>query len=550
MNILFLNVGRRCELVQAFKKVMPKYGSGRIIATDIVETAPALALADKAILFPHSSKRGLFLKAFMQTCIDENVSLVIPSIDPDLVYLSEYREEIEKALPNLKICLSTTEAIRLCRDKRLSREKFAELGAKVPEAMDPEAKSLKFPMFLKPAGGSASQGIHKIENKADLERYFPEIDQPMLESYIEGPEYTVDVLCAFDEAKAYYAVPRKRLAVRGGEVSRGVVERDSKLEALAMKIAEGFDCRGPVTVQFRKEEDGTFVAMELNARVGGGLPLTIAAGADWPSWILSLAKGEVPSFDVAFEDALLMSRFDSSRFIKKRADREFSDVDLSEIDLVIFDMDDTLYAERDFVFSGYRAVAEKVYADHGIEIESLLKQAFEEGCRGDLFSKVFNQLGNPQEESYIKELVQIYRSHKPTIRPYLDCQYIQKLQDAGKKLALISDGWLEVQRNKFEALDLNDLFDEILFTDELGREFWKPNPKSFELICDRFQIDLGRAVYVADNAKKDFVAPNELGMKTVQVKRAQSEYAEVIVPNDDYKAQYAIETLTRLKVGE
>ena len=188
MNILFLNVGRRCELVQAFKKVMPQFGGGRIVATDIVNTAPALALADKALLFPHSSKRGLFLKAFIETCIEENISLVIPSIDPDLVYLSEYREEIEKALPNLKICLSTTESIRLCRDKRLSREKFAELGAKVPQAIDPKTADLKFPMFLKPAGGSASQGIHKIENKADLERYFPEIDQPMLESFIEGPE--------------------------------------------------------------------------------------------------------------------------------------------------------------------------------------------------------------------------------------------------------------------------------------------------------------------------------------------------------------------------
>ena len=362
--------------------------------------------------------------------------------------------------------------------------------------------------------------------------------------------YTVDVLCSFDEAKAYYAVPRKRLAVRGGEVSRGIIERDSELEALAMKIAEGFDCRGPVTVQFRKEADGSYVAMELNARVGGGLPLSIAAGANWPAWILTLVKGEVPNFDIAFEDGLLMSRYDASHFIKKEAEAEFSDVDLKEIDLVIFDMDDTLYAERDFVFSGYRAVAEKVYADHGVEIESLLKKAFQEGCRGDLFSKVFNQLGFSHDESYIKELVDVYRSHKPNIKAYLDCQYIQKLRDVGKKIALISDGWLEVQRNKIEALGLSELFDEVLFTDELGREFWKPNPKSFELICDRFQVPLERAVYVADNPRKDFVAPNKLGMKTVQVVRAQNEYGEAIVPNEEYKAEYRIETLTRLKVGE
>lgn len=550
MNILFLNVGRRCELVKAFKKVMPQHGSGRIIASDIVETAPAFEFVDKAVLFPHSSKKEEFLNIFIKTCLEEKISLVIPSIDPDLSYLNEYRNELAEALPNLKICLSPKETIRQCRDKRLSRDKFAELGAQVPEAIDPDSESLKFPMFLKPADGSASQGIHKIDNQTDLDKYLPTVNKPMLESFIEGPEYTVDVLCSFIEPKAYYAVPRKRLAVRGGEVSRGVIERDTKLESLAKTIAEGFDCRGPVTVQFRKQADGSFVAMELNARVGGGLPLSIAAGAHWPAWILTLAQGKLADFDVPFEDGLMMSRYDSSRFIKtKSSEKSFSDVDLSKTDLVIFDMDDTLYPERDFVYSGYRAVAEKVYLDLGLDIESDLKSAFEEGCRGDLFSKVFNRLERPQEESYIKELVQLYRSHKPRLQPCLDSNIIKELKASGQKIALVSDGWLEVQRNKFEALGLSEYFDEVIFTDELGgREFWKPNPKAFELICERLDIEPTRAVYVADNPKKDFIAPNKIGIKTVQIKRRNSEYSTVIRDRSEQEADFIIETLSRLKV--
>ena len=123
-----------------------------------------------------------------------------------------------------------------------------------------------------------------------------------------------------------------------------------------------------------------------------------------------MLRGEIPDCSLPLEDGLLMSRYDSSCFIEtKRTQRFFEDVDISQSDLLIFDMDDTLYPERDFVFSGYKAVSAKVFIDFGIDIESRLRCAFESGCRGDIFSKVFNQMNFPQPESYIKELVKVYR---------------------------------------------------------------------------------------------------------------------------------------------
>ncbi|MEE2959629.1 MAG: ATP-grasp domain-containing protein [Myxococcota bacterium] len=552
MNILFLNAGRRCELIQAFKKVMPQFGSGRVIATDIVPTAPALAFADRSEILPHSSAKEKFLPQFIALCLEENVQCVIPSIDPDLVHLAKYREEIEKSCPNLQLCLSPPEVIRLCRDKRLSRDKFASLGAIVPQEVEPKSDSLNFPLFLKPAGGSASEGIYRIDTMMELETYLPKVNQPMLEVFVEGPEYTVDVLCAFDRPKAYVAVPRKRLAVRGGEVSRGIVERNPQLEALAKQLAEGFDCRGPVTLQFRRTSDETFVAMELNARVGGGLPLSIAAGAEWPRWIFQMLRGEIPDCSLPLEDGLLMSRYDSSCFIEtKRTQRFFEDVDISQSDLLIFDMDDTLYPERDFVFSGYKAVSAKVFIDFGIDIESRLRCAFESGCRGDIFSKVFNQMNFPQPESYIKELVKVYREHQPSIRPFLDTTRLRDLKNSVRKLALISDGWLNTQRLKLEALGLSHYFDEVLFTDELGedREFWKPHPRAFELLLKRLDVPAEKAAYIGDNTSKDFLAPNQLGITSIQIKReSEGEYASVRSPSTEHEADFLIDSLMRLKI--
>lgn len=522
MNILFLNVGRRCELVREFKRVLPSFsGGGQVYGSDINPLAPALSKVDESVIFPHSSDKS-FPSAFISFCQENEIGLVIPTIDPDLRYLSEQAERFRKELPNTLILVPDLKIVEMTEDKKKTKEFFAENGALVPEAVL-VAENMDFPVFVKPSKGSAGEGARVIGSKEALVAHLKVVVDPIIEKVVEGPEYTVDVFCD-RQGLALLAIPRKRLSVRGGEVSRGVVERNSFLERAACSLAESLGANVPITIQFRKSDRG-FVAMEINARIGGGLPLTMAAGADWPRWIMQMAYGETPKVEDNVRDGVLMTRHDES-VILNPIEKAIEPPDLSSVRLLIFDMDDTLYPEREFVFSGYKAVSKFVLDKYGLFVEDELKRRFEEGQRGDLFSTVLNSLGLKLSESGIKEIVAVYREHIPIIRPYSDTSLISKFKEAGYQVGLLSDGWSGVQKNKWASLGLSSLFDHVVFTDDFGRDFWKPHTKAFQHICSLAGLAPQQAVYIGDNPVKDFAGPNELGMKSIRIKRYGGEHSQ------------------------
>ncbi len=539
MNILFLNVGRRCEIVSEFKKVLPRFkGGGLVYGSDINPLAPALSKVDKAVIFPHCSSPD-FDEEFVSFCLSKDIGLVIPSIDPDLHYLAKKMPFYRKKLPNTTLLVPSEEVVEITEDKRKTKDFFKNNGAAVPSYLNANDE-LKFPVFIKPARGSAGEGAQKVSNKSELEAQLSLLNEPMLEEFVEGPEYTVDVFCD-RKSRAQIAVPRRRIAVRGGEVSRGVIERDEELEALSKKLAEALNVDIPITIQFRKSDTG-FVAMEVNARIGGGLPLTIAAGGQWPTWILKMAQGQKVQFEDKVRDGVILSRYDESVFIQP-SKTVLKKPGLDGVKLIIFDMDDTLYSEREFVFSAYRVVSKYVLERFNVFIEDELKRRFSEGQRGDLFSVVLNDLGVNYSEEDIKKLVNVYRSHKPRISPYSDTAIIPKLKDLGFKIGLITDGWSSVQKNKWQALGLNHHFDHVVFTDDFGVEFWKPSHKPFAYICEQAGVKFKEAVYIADNPLKDFKAPNELGMKSIRVRRFNGEHSGEICDNAHFRAGAEIHSL-------
>jgi len=314
MNILFLNVGRRCELVESFREALKKRTGGNIFGSDIDPLAPGLQVVDYARLFPSGDSKE-FPKFLLDFCKKELIDLVIPTIDPDLIRLDRIRNLFNLELPECRLLLSPSFTIKYSRDKRLSKLLFTKLGVDVPMAINPQDPDLKYPVFVKPFDGSSGIGACVVHSKEYLFEKLKQEPNLMIEQIVEGPEYTVDVLCDFS-GKALIAVPRKRIKVRGGEVVQSVVERNKKLENLSMKIAEGFKATGPVTIQFRSADACSFVAMEINARVGGGLPLAIASGADFPGWILDLCLGKEVNTDIPIVDGLVMTRCDRSFFLK------------------------------------------------------------------------------------------------------------------------------------------------------------------------------------------------------------------------------------------
>lgn len=548
MNLLFLNVGRRCELVESFRAALDSRGGGVVYGTDIDPLAPGLQVVDSAHVFPRGDSDE-FPDKLIAFCRGRAIDLVIPTIDPDLIRLDRLRERFEKEVPNCRLLLPGSFTLKHSRDKRMTKDLFAALGAEVPEGVDiSDLAALSFPVFVKPHDGSAGIGAGVINDVETLTGRLHDNPALMVERVVQGPEITVDVLCDFSGA-AFCAVPRKRIKVRSGEVVQGIVERNPLVERLAMKIAEGFQATGPVTVQFRQSGPETFVAMEVNARMGGGLPLAIAAGADWPGWILDLCQGKAPRTDVPILDGLIMTRCDRSFFIKKDADLPIVDelpaALCTELKGWIFDMDDTLYPEKDFVFSGYRAVAERVFADHGVDIEGNLRDQFNRGGRGDLFSKVLGELSLPCDEEYVRSLVRVYREHLPNIRPYVDVvPTLTLLKEKGIRIGLVSDGWLSVQQNKLAALGIGDLFDAVVFTDGInGTASWKPAADGFRACLDRMGVTPEHAVYVGDNPVKDFVGARAVGMKTIRVHRVAAEHVDKAASAPEFDADWALASL-------
>jgi putative hydrolase of the HAD superfamily len=116
----------------------------------------------------------------------------------------------------------------------------------------------------------------------------------------------------------------------------------------------------------------------------------------------------------------------------------------------------------------------------------------------------------------ISELVSVYRSHKPDIRPYEAIPDLLERLHERLQLGLLSDGFLPAQRLKLDALEIERFFDAVVFTEEIARDVWKPSPVGFEAIREKLGVEHQGCAYVADNPAKDFVTPNQLGWLTVQ----------------------------------
>ena len=187
------------------------------------------------------------------------------------------------------------------------------------------------------------------------------------------------------------------------------------------------------------------------------------------------------------------------------------------IQAVVFDLDDTLYAERDYVRSGYQAVGKHLVGKLGRD-EPFAEWLWKRFCSGEsdgAFDALNEQFDLGLRSFDIAELVVTYRNHTPTIQPREGVVEVLAELAGRYRLALLSDGFLPAQQFKLDALGLADRFEQIIFTEQLGRESWKPSPAGFELIAQRMGVPHAACCYIGDNCAKDFIAPNALGWRTI-----------------------------------
>lgn len=322
VSVLFTSVGRRVELLRAFRRAyealkMPS----RIIALDIDPLAPALQEADAPYLVPRLTSAD-YVPTLVEICRRERVSVVFPLIDPDIPVLAAHRQVIEAT--GARVAAVSAEAAEITLDKWQTTRFFQSLDLPTPRSWLPEqlsASDLAYPVFIKPRRGSASQHTFQVRNAGELAFFAGYVPDPIIQEYMPGPEITNDVICDL-EGDVLAVVSRQRIEVRSGEVSKGVTIYDPAITAACVKIAQALPAIGPITVQCMMK-DGAPYFTEINARLGGGVPLGVAAGVDTPRWLLARAAGipvDIPPLGT-YQTGLYLTRFDDSFFLTE-TDRE------------------------------------------------------------------------------------------------------------------------------------------------------------------------------------------------------------------------------------
>lgn len=311
-NILILSAGRRVELIQSFQRAAKRLNiKSNVVAGDCSETAPAIYFADKKATLPRINEPN-YIDEIINVCMNEKIKLIVPTIDTDLLLLSEEKDRIESE-SGAKVLISSPKVVLICRDKTNTQKFLEDNGFKIPKMYSNEelySKDLQFPLFIKPKSGSSSINTFKVNNLEELSTYRSLIKDPIVQDFMEGHEFTVDVFLDFD-GKLITIVPRLRMATRSGEISKGKIIKDREIIDDIKRLAKVLKPTGHITVQLMKTKKG-IEYIEINPRFGGGAPMSIQSGADSCENLYRLLMGEKLEYNENYRNNIMFLRFDNS----------------------------------------------------------------------------------------------------------------------------------------------------------------------------------------------------------------------------------------------
>jgi len=312
-NVLITAASRRVALVQAFQRALAARTGGRVIVTDINPLSPAVHVADRAYLVPLSSSPG-YLNEIWTICDAEHVRLVVPTIDDELELFASAKETFARR--GVAVAVSSPDTAAICNDKYATCVHLRAHGVSAAETFLPGTLPAvpRFPLFVKPRVGRGGVGAYRARDRRELEFFLDYVQGAIVQEYLDGPEFTIDVLCD-DAGRVLSVVPRERVVIRAGVIDRGRTSNDPALMALALRCAEALPFAGAVNLQCRVV-NGRPTIFEINPRFSGGIPLTMASGADFPGMLLDLAAGRmVPPAIGAFQPDFWMTSYEASFFL-------------------------------------------------------------------------------------------------------------------------------------------------------------------------------------------------------------------------------------------
>lgn len=292
---------------------------GKIVVTDIAGASPACYVADDAEIVPPAGQIE-YIPTLLDIVRKHNIRLLVPMIDLDLRSLARHRQRFEDI--GCTVMIGSEESIMQCRNKACTNDLLHKAGLTGIKTLTLQEfyKAPFYPCFIKPIRGSASIGTSVIRNEKELKAHVATFGELMIvQEYIPGQEFTIDVYRSRDGV-VRSVVPRQRLVVRSGEVEKGITVRNERLIKDTTKLAEMLgDIWGVFCCQCRWEDNQEPRFFEINPRFGGGCPLSIAAGANFPLYLLQEVLGLPITAKLGeFTDQLMMLRYDQSIFAQAK----------------------------------------------------------------------------------------------------------------------------------------------------------------------------------------------------------------------------------------
>ncbi len=319
LSVLFTCIGRRVSLLKSFRRAGRQLKINlSLLGTDTSALSSALQLCDKSFLVK-PTEHADYIKQLLSIVKANRVKLLVPTVDLDLKVLAQNKAKF--AALDCRALVSTPEVVDICQDKRKTYRFLVKNGFDTPATMSISSallnNRLNWPCFLKPWDGYASRGNAVVNNRRELLLLGKRIPNAICQELVKGIEHTCDVYVGFD-MKVRCVVPRKRIEVRAGEVSKGQIVKNHHIISDSTRLVEVLGAGpGVITLQLFLADDGKIKFIEINPRFGGGVPLSIKAGANFPKWILQESLGEKPRIKLdGFKDKLIMLRYDGEVWLE------------------------------------------------------------------------------------------------------------------------------------------------------------------------------------------------------------------------------------------
>jgi len=297
INVLITSAGRRVSLVRNFQK------HSKVFCCDMNPMlSSACQISDGYFKVPRVTDKS-YLEELMKICKENNIKIVIPTIDTELSILSKAKETFLKE--NIFLAVSSVEICDTFYLKTTTEKFFFKAGVNTPKIIK-DLKSAEYPLFAKLDNSSLSVGAMRVES---YEEAIKLKGNYVFQEFIEGIEYTCDVF--FDrDSKIKCIVPRERIEVRCGEVNKARTNKDKQILNEIKKL-EPFlkGAYGTLTIQLFKTNDKIYF-IEINPRFGGGYPLSFQAGADFAKMLIDDYLGKNLEYFKEWRDNLIMLRYD------------------------------------------------------------------------------------------------------------------------------------------------------------------------------------------------------------------------------------------------